>query len=911
MASDFKTLQQVVRAMAEHGSRPAVVEMTRDGRVDWDYARLTAESAAFARRLSAEGAGRGDRVALFAPPGPAWFAACLGALRSGRVIVPLDTQLGDDPLEHVLNDSRPAVLVANAEEAERIRGLDLASAPRLLPLDAGESGRNEAGADDAPADDEPDVEPSDTAVIFYTSGTTGPPKGVPLTHANMAHQLNVVAESGLFSADDRALLPLPLHHVYPLAVGTFVPFSVGAAIVLPALLTGPQLMRAVRDAEVTTIIGVPRLYRSLYDGICSHVQDLGFPGRQAIAFLLALSGVLRKRVGIQWGKQLLRPLHRRFGPTLRIVASGGSALDPALADRLEALGWQVVIGYGLTETSPLLTLNIDRRCGLDTVGRPIEGVELRIDRSSRGAKEEQDDDADAGGGADDPYGEVLARGPNVFSGYLNLPEESETSFTPDGWFKTGDRGRFDDNGCLVLGGRTSSLIVTESGENIPPETLEEAYGKHPLIQEIGVLQRGNKLVAVVVPDLDALGPGAASDLREQIGRAVAERAGTLPSYQRLSDFAVSREPLARTRLGKIRRHKLDAHFDRARGEEDGQAAAAGPMELDDMSDEDRALLDNDAARKTWDWLCKRYSDRRLTPGTNPQLELGIDSLEWIGLSLELREKTGVELTEAAIGGSESIRDLLRAVAEGAEGRTARDLAAPLDSPEEFLDQDDLRWIGPRGPLLRLIARPAYAMSRLVMRVYLRLKVEGLEHVPEEGPYILAPNHRSYLDAPAVGDALGFRRAKDVNWAGAARIMLSSPVMRLVSRLARVAPVDAERAAISSLAFGAYILKHGNAVAWFPEGRMSRSGELERLQPGIGMLADRYETPIVPVWIEGTREALPPGRHWPRPGRLRVRFGKPLDPRRLREEGTGETPHQRITNALRERMIALAGGSDAG
>ncbi len=892
------TLQQLACDIASHGGRAALTAMTRDGRVDWDYATLGHRVDAFARRLLGQGVSCGDRVAIQAPNQLGWFVACLGTLRAGGVVVPLDTQLADDVLQHILKDCTPGTLVTIRDLAARVEHLDLAVTPATVLLDGeGDDEIPSGAADNGSPDRVPAAAPSDTSVIFYTSGTTGPPKGVPLSHANLVHQLDVLATMDFVSKEDRAMMPLPLHHVYPFALGMLLPFSLGAALVLPALLTGPQLVRAVRDGEATVIVGVPRLYRSLYEGILGYVADLHFPQRQVIRGLMSLSYSLRKVFGWRCGRILLKPLHARFGPRLRMVASGGSALDPKLALRLEGLGWPVAIGYGLTETAPLLTLNPPGRARLASVGKPITGVELRIAVS----------DDDGGGNSD---GEVLARGPNIFSGYLHLPEKSAEAFTEDGWFRTRDRGHFDADGHLVLTGRTSTLIVTEGGENIAPDTLEEVYTRHPLIREIGVLQREAGLVAVIVPEMRELGAETESNVRELIRRAVAEQARQLPSYQRLSDFVISREALARTRLGKIRRHTLEDHYDRVRKGEEEEPEKQVPMAIGEMSADDQSLLESEAARRTWDWLCTRYSDKRLTPDTSLMLDLGIDSLAWVSLSLELRERTEIELTEAAISRVESVRDLLETVAEGEEGEEGAPQQAvdPLESPDEVLSDEDLHWIAPYGFVRRQAGRTGYLVMHALLRAYFRIRAEGLEHLPDSGAYLLAPTHRSFLDAPVLGDVLGYRRLTKVHWAGGAHIMLSNPFMRFVTRTAHVAPIDPRRAALSSLAFGAVILQRGHPLVWFPEGRLSRSGRMQRLQPGVGMLADRCEVPVVPVLIDGTRDALPPGRAWPRPARIRVCFGEPLDPRQVRGEHERESAHHRITETLRERLQVMEGGT---
>jgi long-chain acyl-CoA synthetase len=314
--------------------------------------------------------------------------------------------------------------------------------------------------------------------------------------------------------------------------------------------------------------------------------------------------------------------------------------------------WRVLGGGSPSGTvsprRPLLTLDPPGATKLGSVGHPVPGVEITIDPSA--VPEE-------GGrsGSSEREGEILACGPNVFCSYRNRPEETGKVFD-DGWFRTRDLGYFDDEGYLYVTGRVYTLIVTPGGKNVQPETVEAAYLENPLIREIGVLQKDGRLVALVVPETDEICQG--EDLDRAMRGAIEEGAKRLPSYQRISDYATSREPLEYTRLGKLRRHVLEERYDRAKRSAENEMAV-GPVAPGKMSEEDRALLEDPAAMGVWELLAVRFPDRRLTPETSPQLDLDIDWLGWVNLTLEIGEKTGVELREEAIGSIGIVRDLLR------------------------------------------------------------------------------------------------------------------------------------------------------------------------------------------------------------------------------------------------------------
>jgi long-chain acyl-CoA synthetase len=883
-----QTLQSKLDSLGEYGEKPALIACRRKELQCWSYIKLAGCAQFFANGLAATGIKRGDTVVLFAETRPEWIAAAIGILRSGAVVVPLDIQFGDETLFHVLHDSRARAIITTQRRVERIEKLALKKKPRLIVLDAPPDDEKSWGRSlNGGAPEFATVNRDDAAVLFYTSGTTGPPKGVPLSHGNIVSQLESIADLEFITPSDRALLPLPLHHVYPFVVGMLTPLSLGLPLVLPLSLSGQQLLRALREGEVTAIVGVPRLYSALYTGINARVESSGRIARGLFKASLSVSALLRNWLGLRVGKLLFCSLHNRFGKNLRLLASGGSALDPSLASNLEALGWQVAIGYGLTETSPLLTTNLPGQATPGSVGKPFPGVNIRIDPHAL-------EKAERIRGRE--VGEVLARGPNVFAGYLNLPQQTAEVFTSDGWFRTGDMGYIDNHDCLFVLGRISTLIVTESGEKVQTEDVETAYSKPSAIHEIGVLQKEGKVVALIVPERTERGGDPAGAIRAAV-ESVSKR---LPSYQRIGEYAITSEALPRTRLGKIQRHRLTKRYEQAK-EGGTKAFLPGPISIEELSEEDRALLEDSVAQSVWELLARRYRDKRLTPDTSLQFDLGIDSLEWLNLTLEVAESSGVELTEGAIARMESVRDLLREVSEGGEGKWID----PLAQPNEILDEKQKRWLKPLSPVAAGVARFLYWLNRLLVRLFFRLSAEGLENLPKEKPWVLTPNHVSYLDPFAIAAVLNWNQLRQTYWAGWTDIVLANPIMRFLSRLGKILPVEPTRAARTGLALGAIVLKNGRNLVWFPEGGLSVTGQLQTFKPGIGMLLEHFATPALPVFIKGTYEALPAGNRFPRLRSIRVMIGKPHGPDELMRRGRGRRPHEQIANGLQEKVAELA------
>jgi long-chain acyl-CoA synthetase len=916
--SELSTLPYLIEVLAEHGEKQAVLALQEEGAESWSYAELAEHARRLAGGLGESGISRGDDVALLAPSRPEWIVACLAIVATGAVATPVDVQLGDEALARVLRLSGARAIFTTSDQIDKLERLDIEDPPKPILLDAGEddyrswrhllSEAHRAAVLARPEPDEP-------AALFYTSGTTGAPKGVPLSHANLVSQINAILGADVVTDEDRMLVPLPFHHIYPFAMGILAPLKLGLTIVLPYSLTGPQLVRALKEGEVSVIAGVPRLYSGLYSGVARQAKSAGKIAGALFGVSAGLSTWVRRRTGLDAGKILMHPLRGRLGPRLRVLASGGAPLDPDLAHKLEGMGWRIAIGYGLTETAALLTVKPPDGKKLGSVGPPAPGVDIRIDPSAMPSDDLERRREESRAAEPHVEGEILARGAGIFSGYRNLPKETEEVFTEDGWFRTGDLGYFDEEGYLYVTGRASTLIVTASGKNIQPEEVEETYLEDPVIREVGVLQKEDRLVAVIMPDLDEI-RGRGAEIDRTIRRAVEEGSRRLPSYQRISEYAITRQPLERTRLGKIRRHLLEDRFDAAKAGEEGEGEAVGPVTVEEMPQEDRALLENPAARGVWELLAERYSDRYLNLDTSPQLDLGIDSLGWVDLTFEIAQRVSVELSEEAIGRVYTVRELLKEVVEqggaGGGGRSMPHAALALEQPDEVLSEEHKRWLRPLGPADSAMARGMFALNRAIARRVFHLQVEGAEHLPEEGSFVLTPNHVSSLDPCAISAALDYRQLRHTYWSSRADTALRNPLWRFISRLVHVLPIDSHRAIFSSLAFGAVVLKHQDSLVWFPEGRRSHTGKLLPFKPGIGMLLDRYPVPVVPVVIDGTYEAMPPGRVLAtsllrvRPKKITVIFGEPLNPHELEQQGEGDLPQDRIVQALHEHVAEMVG-----
>ena len=853
-----QTIDELLSSRSVSEDQAAVVMMSRDDLDTTSRGDLLARAGRLTAGLRDAGLEKGDRVLILAPNSADWVASALGVMNAGAVVVPLDTQMPGEDLEHALSDSEPRFVFTTSSLKDRLP--DEMGDVRIYLFDA------EPDASDSWVGllaDEPAsavAEKDDVAAIFYTSGTTGPPKGVPLTHRNLSSNVEALCAQELADDSDRALVPLPFHHVYPFTVGILTPLALGTPIIVPFSLVGPQIVRALREGEATVMLGVPRLYEAVWNALEDRVTGRGWVASLLFRQTLWVSRLARRRLGLRLGRRLFASLHKRLAPRLRLVVAGGAALDPELGRKLQALGWEVATGYGLSETSPILTYNPPDRLRLEAAGLALPGVELAIDDSD----------------SSDGRGEVMARGPNVFAGYLNLPEKTEEVLDEDGWFRTGDTGELDDDGYLHLHGRESSMILLSGGENVDPERVEDALQALDELREAGVLAHDDRLAAVVVPESKLLREVTGEDLEKRVKNAVKEAAKELPSHHRPGTVRIALDPLPRTRLGKLRRHKLEELFEKL-GESDAVSEAKPePVSPESMAPEDQQLLSDPGAERTWKYLAERFHDLRLTPDSSLAEELGIDSLSWVDLTLALQDRAGIDLDDSAIERVETVRDLLQEAAGASEAKEGRgELKEQLKEPESLLDDDQKQDLEPPATARRILGRIVLGPARLVGRLLLRVEVQG--QFPDDGPYLIAPRHLSFVDPLALLPALSRKQLESLYWAGLEAYLFSNRLTRAFSRTARILPIDPGSAPRRSLAIAAACLERGHSLIWFPEGERSPDGKLQRLRPGIGLVLAAQPVPVIPVWIDGTREVMPPGQRFPRPGKVRLIIGDPISP----------------------------------
>jgi long-chain acyl-CoA synthetase len=873
-----------------------------DGYVRLTYADLAGAMAAATAATRQAGVGPGDRVALLAENAPEWGAAYLGIVAAGATAVPIDVQLTDGEVRNLLGHAGCAAAFASERQRPRLEAIGGAGS-RKLPVLALET-LAQAGARRVPLELARGA-PEAPASILYTSGTTGAPKGVVLTHQNFLANADGVLAFGLCRPADNVLVLLPLHHAYAFTATFLVPLLAGARLTFLQSLRPPDLIACLQETRVTILPAVPQLLYLLHRGIFDEIGRRPLPARRLVGALLAVSGACAARGRLGVGRALFAKVHARFGGALRLIACGGARLDPDVARDLARLGFEVLEGYGLTETAPVLTFNPIGRARFGTVGLPLPGVELRtVNPDGEGV------------------GEIAARGANVTPGYYRDPAATAEAIR-DGWFHTGDLGYRDAEGYLVITGRAKEVIVLSSGKNIYPEEIEEHYLGSAYVKELCVLGLAQSragatvegLHALVVPDFETFRAQGMGNFREVIRWDLENLSRELPPYRRITGFQLTKDPLPRTRLGKIQRHLVQALYAEAR-----RAAGAGEAAPEPPSAaEDQALLASEAGARVVAYLARvGTKPAGIRPDDTLELDLGLDSLARVEFAVALEQMFGVSLPDEVAAGIFTVREAIRVVAEsGAAGAAlAASPAGPIPGepgagPWRALvraasSEEAERLLATERRLgARLSSRLSHAVCRLGFRALFGLRVTGLENLPPSGPAILAANHTSFLDGFVLGSALPARHYARLYLLGFEGFF-RHPLVAAWARSVRVIPIDSDRHLSRALRAAARVLQEQRLLCVFPEGERSIDGRVHAFRKGIGILAAELEVPVVPVCIDGTFEAWPRGVRWPRPHPVRITIGKPLRRGELLGPAAAASPdpYGAIAAAIREAVIAL-------
>jgi long-chain acyl-CoA synthetase len=828
----------------------------------WPWRKLSSVAVQFARELEARGINRGERVFLWGPNTGEWLAVFIGCLLRGAIVVPMDAIAAPEFARRVIAEAAPrlAVISRDMSQPEGIASMVLED------LEASVSERSASPYDSSA------LNRSDELEIVFTSGTTAEPRGVVLTHGNVLSNLEPIErEITRYRKYERFFHPLkflnllPLSHVFGQMLGIFIPQILGATSIFLDSLRPADVAATIRRERVSVLVTVPRLIESLRDKLERDLEAEGKIERFRRDFERADGEKFLRR----WWR--FRRVHSRFGQKFWAIISGGAAL-PAEAEKFwSRIGYAVIQGYGLTETTSLVSLNHPFHLGRGSIGKAMPGIEVKLDAN----------------------GEILVRGENVSTGYWK-GGRPESALGADGWFRTGDLGERDAEGNLYFRGRQKNVIVTPEGMNVFPEDIEAKLRTDQRVRDCVVLGidlngSGNEepcAVLLLRESAESAAPSA-----DTIVRNANE---SLASYQHIRRFYVwpdqdfPRTPTQKPKLAQIRRavtEALSAPVATAVSPAGGPSAAPA------------SALASLVARMT------SRPAASLSGSSGLATDLNLSSVDRVELMSAIEERYQVDLNETRFSDAATLGDLEKLLSEPA-------LRAP-----EFVYP---RWVN-RWPVPWIRVFIYYLLTWPATMILAYPKIRGRAHLRGiAGPILVACNHVTYLDVgfvlAALPPRLRHRLAVSMdgeNLAAMRRPPKETGFLRawierisyvLVVSLFNVFPLPRRSGYRESFAYAGELTDRGESILVFPEGELTPDGEIAAFRPGVGVLASRLGVPVVPMRIDGLYAVRMADKSHAKPGTVRVSIGEPL---RFESSASAEE----IAGEIEQRVRALAWNPD--
>ncbi len=789
----------------------------------WSYEKVLETGFRFAHELEARGIGKGDRVMLWGGNCAEWVAAFFGCALSGVIVVPIDNGAAADFAKTVSRQVETKLLLCSRRHKD---SAEISPAATLILEDLSQT------LAPHPATPRPNVpvDRDDVLQIVFTSGTTADPRGVLITHGNvLANIAPLEREMRRYLKYERWVHPvrflnlLPLSHVFGQFLGMFLPPLLGGIVIFQEELNPSEIMSTIRRERVSVLVAVPRILQSLKQKIERDLEDSG----KAEEFRRRFRAAEGKHFLHRWW--IFRAIRRKFGWKFWAFISGGATLDSETEEFWGRLGYAAIQGYGLTETTSLISLNHPFKLRKGSIGKVLPGREVTL--------------------AED--GEILIRGGGVAVGYWGGGGRQEVA-DELGWYRTGDIGALDEAGNLYFKGRKKEVIVTPGGLNIYPEDLEAALRRQPGVKDcvvVGIERGGNAEPCAVLIVRDN---ARTEEVMERANQSLAE-------FQRMRMWLQwPQEDFPRTNTQKPRRN-LIGEFAAEQIVQAGAKDIAGASPVTE--------------------LIERITGRSATGVTAEaklDSDLGLSSLDRVELLGALEDRYQVDLSETRLSGARTVGDVERMLSGGARQRA-----------EYHYPSWVLRW-----PVTWVRWLAHYLLMRPAMFLLGWPRIEGRENLRGwSGPLLVVCNHIDDVDVGFVQTALPARLRHRIATAtgGEALEALRAPapgrgfLARIYDRmqwvlgvsLLNLFPLPREAGFRQSFAHAGQAVDRGYSVLVFPEGRHTVDGKINPFRAGIGLLANNLGIPVLPMRIVGLFEVKQAGKKFAGPWRIRVRIGKPV------------------------------------
>ena len=748
---------------------------------------------------------KGDVIAILAANSPDWCITFMAITAIGAIALPMDVNLPREQHISMLKAVKAKAICVSEEFKDR-KG--------FVPVHLIAPGKSLADISLFKGAKVPD---NYTASLLFTSGTTGTPKIVTLTHRNFIRTAIAIDEFETHY-EETQLVILPLFHVYAFVATFLAPLFSNSTMVFQTSLKGPDIMKSLQEYPITVFPAAPIMWELFFDAIVNKVKSESMAKYRFFMFM-ANNAPLLKAVGLGFPvRKVFAPVHDVFGHKHKFFISGGAPMKREYFRWFKNMGFNIMEGYGLTETTGPIAIPFYQEGKAGWVGPPVRGNEVKI--------------ADMN---EDGIGEICFRGDSVSPGYYKNPAATKAAYDSEGFFHTGDLGRLDKNGHISITGRLKNVIVLDSGKNVYPEELEFYYRDSQLISEIAVIGRRidgrETLYAVIVPSKRV------DDIYRQIRGDMSRLNSGLPEYKRVKNFALSFDPLPRNSTRKLLYRDVISMLDGGfyQTHEEDSAVLRSVLAGRDPSEE-----------RIIELLKKRFKTKELFVSAT-MADFSIDSLGFIDLCVYLEENLSISIDVDQMKKRETLGDMVQYLAgcEKTQGSSIdeRITASPIEKKAY--------------PFFNPLHHVVLGFLHFVSRRCWKLHVENAELLDLDNTIIIG-NHTSYLDVIWIGVNIPPGKRNNVYAAGKGELGFLRYVFPMIPMLS-----IEENNTFKSLKINADILRQNKSLIIFPEGGRSADGTLQTMKNGTAYLAKKLNKKIVPVRIDGAFEIWPKGRLFPR------------------------------------------------
>lgn len=801
----MNTLIELINNLKKYNKNIAIINKTEYRTFTWTYSKLHLYIKKFSAFLEKNNIKKGDRIAILGQNSPEYVITFLGAILKGAILIPIDIRSTNDFIEKIIQQTQPKIFFTTKYKniSSKTKKIYIEDLEYLLE-------------NIKPSIKTEKITPDNIAEIVYTSGTTGIPKGVILTNKNITSNINSLKKIVELDTKYKLLSLLPLSHLFEQTAGLLIPFSSGSSIVYIQSLKPSIILNTLKE-DITNVVIVPRLLQLLKDSITTAVKT----AKKEKLFNSLLKSA--KKINFRYRKLLFLKIHKNF-PKLKFFIVGGAPLSVDLELFWESMGFKIVQGYGLTESSPVISCNSPNERKLGSVGKALPNVQIKLAKDN----------------------EILVKGDNITQGYYKNKEKTKQLFTAS-WMRTGDIGYLDKEKFLFIKGRKKEVIVTAEGINVYPEDIEAILNKIEGVKESCIVDMKKNSQEQIHAAL-LLEPEYKNKARDIIKSANSQ----LSSYQQIQNFTIwPLEDFPRTSTMKIKKNLV--------------------LTLIEKKPKKKEKIITTKEDKLYSIISKikNINIGKIKPNSILYYDLKLSSIDRIELVSEIEQEFNVDIEEDLITNQTTIKQLRNII----EKRTSQK------------KQVFRRWtlILPIK-IIRYIAQILIIFP--ITRLFCSIKTQGKENLKDlKNPLIFVSNHTSHFDTTVILSQLPFRFKTNIAIATLEEFFQAKkPFKKLIKIIfynfgtifLNLYMFPQTKGFVKSIKYTGELIDKNYSILIFPEGERTLNNKMNPFKHGIGIIASNMKVPIIPIKLEGLFEILPRYSNFPKKkGKVILKFGKPL------------------------------------